>query len=206
MGPGRGAGAERALGGRWDRGASLLSPATGTRCPQGRPAGVGSAWGSPSTLGGPFRTSGVMGALTTGPLSPGPNCQTNINECASNPCLNQGSCIDDVAGYTCNCPLPYTGEGRARGCGPAWHSACLMAFLGPAGPPDSVGTPRVPLATWRLRAGHVRASFRKFRCQSHTRLYRTPHSDLNTSVSQVLGLASLPGRGGDGVLHSRATS
>lgn len=44
--------------------------------------------------------------------SAGPNCQTNINECASNPCLNQGTCIDDVAGYKCNCPLPYTG-----GCG-----------------------------------------------------------------------------------------
>lgn len=42
----------------------------------------------------------------------GPNCQTNINECASNPCLNQGTCIDDVAGYTCNCLLPYTGEGE----------------------------------------------------------------------------------------------
>lgn len=44
-------------------------------------------------------------------LDTGPNCQTNINECASNPCLNQGTCIDDVAGYTCNCLLPYTGEG-----------------------------------------------------------------------------------------------
>lgn len=44
-------------------------------------------------------------------LNTGPNCQTNINECASNPCLNQGTCIDDVAGYTCNCLLPYTGEG-----------------------------------------------------------------------------------------------
>lgn len=39
----------------------------------------------------------------------GPNCQTNINECASNPCLNQGTCIDDVAGYKCVCMLPYTG-------------------------------------------------------------------------------------------------
>uniref|UniRef100_A0A8C2KM06 Neurogenic locus notch homolog protein 1 n=1 Tax=Cyprinus carpio TaxID=7962 RepID=A0A8C2KM06_CYPCA len=39
----------------------------------------------------------------------GPNCQTNINECASNPCLNQGTCIDDVAGFKCNCMLPYTG-------------------------------------------------------------------------------------------------
>lgn len=42
-------------------------------------------------------------------LHAGPNCQNNINECASNPCLNQGTCIDDVAGYKCNCILPYTG-------------------------------------------------------------------------------------------------
>lgn len=46
----------------------------------------------------------ILSALTAGP-----NCQTNINECASNPCLNQGTCIDDVAGYKCNCILPYTG-------------------------------------------------------------------------------------------------
>ena len=46
------------------------------------------------------------------PATVGPNCQTNINECASNPCLNQGSCIDDVAGYKCNCLLPYTGMTR----------------------------------------------------------------------------------------------
>lgn len=44
--------------------------------------------------------------------TPGPNCQTNINECASNPCLNQGTCIDDVAGYQCSCLLPYTGKRR----------------------------------------------------------------------------------------------
>ena len=56
---------------------------------------------------------GVTATLTAVPLSPGPNCQTNINECASNPCLNQGTCIDDVAGYKCNCLLPYTGVGGA---------------------------------------------------------------------------------------------
>lgn len=50
-------------------------------------------------------------------LCAGPNCQTNINECASNPCLNQGTCIDDVAGYKCNCLLPYTGGGGACGRG-----------------------------------------------------------------------------------------
>ena len=60
-------------------------------------------------------------------LNTGPNCQTNINECASNPCLNQGTCIDDVAGYTCNCLLPYTGEGeRPVPPGPQWGSAGLL--------------------------------------------------------------------------------
>lgn len=45
------------------------------------------------------------------PFSPtGYNCQVNINECASNPCLNQGTCFDDISGYTCHCALPYTGE------------------------------------------------------------------------------------------------
>lgn len=43
-------------------------------------------------------------------LSTGYNCQVNINECASNPCLNQGTCFDDISGYTCHCVLPYTGE------------------------------------------------------------------------------------------------
>lgn len=44
----------------------------------------------------------------------GLNCQTNINECASNPCLNEGMCIDDVAGYKCICTLPYTGKSSCR--------------------------------------------------------------------------------------------
>lgn len=61
---------------------------------------------------GPGRSPRGAAALTAAP-SPGPNCQTNVNECASSPCLNQGTCIDDVAGYTCNCLLPYTGEGGA---------------------------------------------------------------------------------------------
>ena len=72
---------------------------------------------------------GVTATPTVFSLSPGPNCQTNINECASNPCLNQGTCIDDVAGYKCNCLLPYTGMGGAWGCAlGAWR-----AGAGPGG-------------------------------------------------------------------------
>ena len=70
-------------------------------------------------------STGVTATPTAFPLSPGPNCQTNINECASNPCLNQGTCIDDVAGYKCNCLLPYTGMGGAwrAGAGPVVWAA-----------------------------------------------------------------------------------
>lgn len=33
----------------------------------------------------------------------------NIDECASNPCLNGGTCLDQVGGYICNCSDEYMG-------------------------------------------------------------------------------------------------
>lgn len=33
----------------------------------------------------------------------------DINECSSNPCLNGGSCTDQVNGYVCACQAGYTG-------------------------------------------------------------------------------------------------
>ena len=33
----------------------------------------------------------------------------DINECSSAPCLNGGSCVDHVNGYTCSCVPGYTG-------------------------------------------------------------------------------------------------
>ena len=32
-----------------------------------------------------------------------------IDECASNPCLNGGSCTDDVDSYNCTCAAGYEG-------------------------------------------------------------------------------------------------
>ena len=32
-----------------------------------------------------------------------------INECASNPCQNTGTCLDKVAGFTCMCQTEFTG-------------------------------------------------------------------------------------------------
>ena len=33
----------------------------------------------------------------------------DINECSSNPCLNGGSCTDQVNGYVCSCQPGYAG-------------------------------------------------------------------------------------------------
>jgi hypothetical protein len=41
----------------------------------------------------------------------GANCQTNIDDCASNPCQNGGTCADGVNTYNCSCDeTGYTGE------------------------------------------------------------------------------------------------
>jgi len=60
----------------------------------------------------------------------GPNCETSMlfpwifrsidiyiyflnqgNPCGANPCLNGGQCIpNNVGGFTCSCPNPYTGQ------------------------------------------------------------------------------------------------
>jgi Notch-like protein len=39
----------------------------------------------------------------------GANCETNINDCASNPCQHGGTCTDGVGGYTCTCVPGYDG-------------------------------------------------------------------------------------------------
>ena len=33
----------------------------------------------------------------------------DTDECLSQPCRNNGTCIDDIAGYTCNCQQGYSG-------------------------------------------------------------------------------------------------
>ena len=34
---------------------------------------------------------------------PDDTCSTDIDDCASNPCENGGTCTDDVDGFTCAC-------------------------------------------------------------------------------------------------------
>lgn len=39
----------------------------------------------------------------------GHDCEMNLNECASTPCLNGGTCIDEVAKFKCDCLDVFTG-------------------------------------------------------------------------------------------------
>ena len=39
----------------------------------------------------------------------GKDCDTNIDDCASNPCQNNAICVDKVADYECQCVLGWEG-------------------------------------------------------------------------------------------------
>ena len=40
----------------------------------------------------------------------GKQCEINVDECVSNPCQNDGTCIDDVNGYYCECITGFSGK------------------------------------------------------------------------------------------------
>jgi len=40
----------------------------------------------------------------------GDTCETNVDDCASNPCSNNGVCQDGVNAYTCACTADYSGQ------------------------------------------------------------------------------------------------
>ena len=45
-----------------------------------------------------------------------PFLPSDINECASSPCENSATCVDDVSGYFCDCLAGYTGQHCQTGC------------------------------------------------------------------------------------------
>ena len=54
----------------------------------------------------------------------GQRCETNINECDSNPCIH-GSCIDRIGRYDCNCNVPYSGRNCEIELNPCEPDRCL---------------------------------------------------------------------------------
>lgn len=40
----------------------------------------------------------------------GTSCLTETDECSSNPCSNNATCIDAYNSYTCTCQPGYTGK------------------------------------------------------------------------------------------------
>uniref|UniRef100_A0A8C4HVR7 Sushi, nidogen and EGF-like domain-containing protein 1 n=1 Tax=Dicentrarchus labrax TaxID=13489 RepID=A0A8C4HVR7_DICLA len=48
-----------------------------------------------------------------------------INECESQPCLNGGECVDQVANFTCVCPAAFTGMHYSKICEPVFHKPFL---------------------------------------------------------------------------------
>ena len=50
---------------------------------------------------------------------------SDINECESNPCHNQGTCRDEVNGHSCKCPQGYTGITCDKGIVKPINMACV---------------------------------------------------------------------------------
>lgn len=46
--------------------------------------------------------------------SPGLHCEVNIDECSSVPCQNDGTCVDNVNGYTCKCHKGVFGKDKPK--------------------------------------------------------------------------------------------
>ncbi|XP_028906850.1 protocadherin Fat 2 [Ornithorhynchus anatinus] len=53
-------------------------------------------------------------------------CCSHESDCSQNPCLNDGLCLETpIAGYTCVCPKPFSGEHCQLGEGPCTSKPCL---------------------------------------------------------------------------------
>jgi len=55
----------------------------------------------------------------------GRNCSVNIDECESNPCEHNGTCIDQVNGYSCMCIAGITGANCETNVDDCQSSPCV---------------------------------------------------------------------------------
>ncbi|KAG5871345.1 hypothetical protein JTB14_008042 [Gonioctena quinquepunctata] len=67
-------------------------------------------------------------------------CEEDINECESNPCQNNGTCLDAQNGYTCNCLPGYSGiycEIDIAVCNATNETRCLNGGMCQEGPGET---------------------------------------------------------------------
>ncbi|XP_061505186.1 protein crumbs isoform X1 [Anopheles gambiae] len=75
-----------------------------------QPPALAGAKGLPVHFAQPFSYAIAAGyECICVPGTMGTNCETNINECESNPCKN-GACVDGVGNYTCECDPGFEGS------------------------------------------------------------------------------------------------
>uniref|UniRef100_A0A7N6BGB5 Sushi, nidogen and EGF-like domains 1 n=1 Tax=Anabas testudineus TaxID=64144 RepID=A0A7N6BGB5_ANATE len=72
-------------------------------CPHLRPCLNGGQCIDDCITGNPSFTCSCLAGFT------GRRCQIDVNECASYPCQNRGTCIDQINSFICQCPIGYTG-------------------------------------------------------------------------------------------------
>ena len=57
-----------------------------------------------------------------------PGLHADIDECGRNPCVNNGTCIDGVNGFTCNCTREFDGDR----CEIGWENIAFLCQSTPA--------------------------------------------------------------------------